>query len=250
MDEEQPAAPEGPAATTSQGLIDRFCADLVDQPEIAHDLLARYDQPHRHYHDRRHLSATLDRIDRLVGVRNDPFPVRIAAWFHDAVYAIPPGQVTNEEASARLALRELSRCGLEEEDLNEIARLIRLTETHQTTSTDVDGALLCDADLAILAAPEDTYRAYVADVRAEHPKLSDAEFAHGRLQVLRTFGGRTIFHTAAGREWEPAAQANLVAEAYELIDRLPETVADPDQWPLSRSRPAGRSAVHPHLGDG
>ena len=47
----------------------------------------------------------LTKIDELASGREDLFLVRLAAWFHDAVYAIPAGQVTNEEASARLAIR-------------------------------------------------------------------------------------------------------------------------------------------------
>ena len=88
----------------------------------------------------------------------DLFLVRLAAWFHDAVYAIPAGQLTNEEASARLALRELSRAGLEQEDLNQVARLVRLTATHAARQPAIpEGELLCDADLAILAAPPEEY---------------------------------------------------------------------------------------------
>ena len=60
--------------------------------------------------------------------------------FHDAVYAIPAGQISNEEASAWLALRELSRVGLEQEDLNQIARLVRLTETHVPGPRDPEGS--------------------------------------------------------------------------------------------------------------
>ena len=116
----------------------------------ASDLITRYSEPHRHYHTDEHLLHVLTMIDQLAD-DHDLFLVRLAAWFHDAVYAIPPGQVSNEEASARLALRELSRVGLEQEDLNQVARLVRLTETHLPGPRDPEGELLCDADLAILA---------------------------------------------------------------------------------------------------
>ena len=92
------------------------------------DLIQRYSEPHRRYHTTEHLRQVLIMIDELADDQ-DLFLVRLAAWFHDAVYAIPPGQVTNEEASARLAIRELSRAGLEQEDLTQVARLVRLTET-------------------------------------------------------------------------------------------------------------------------
>lgn len=232
---------------TSSDIVDRFLTDLPDQPDLARRLLARYDEPHRHYHDRRHLAAILDWIERLATAENDMFTVRLAAWFHDAVYAIPPRQVSNEEASARLAVAELGRCGLEQEDLNEIARLIRLTAGHRASGSDPDGALLCDADLAILSGDEDTYRRYVEQVRAEHPQTDDHHFARGRLAVLRDLGGQTLFHTAAGRELTPSAQANLVAEAYELLDWLGGEEAESAEWPLTEPRPHRGTVIHPQL---
>ena len=85
-------------------------------------LLAAYGGAGRGYHDLQHLAEVLDHLAEL---GHDEPEVVLAAWFHDAVYAIPPGQVTNEEASARLAIRELSRAGLEQEDLTQVARLVR-----------------------------------------------------------------------------------------------------------------------------
>lgn len=241
-----------PDALSTSDLIDRFGLDLPDQTQIAHDLLQRYDEPHRRYHDRRHLAAVLSRIDQLATEHNDLFLVRMAAWFHDAVYAIPSRQVSNEEASARLALSELSRCGLEQEDLGEIARLIRLTATHQANSMDQDGALLCDADLAILSADLADYRDYVAGVRAEYRHADDDHFARGRLRVLRTLGGQTLFHTRGGRKLESAAQTNLLIEAYELIDQIGAAGPDPsgdsltqEDWPLTHARPTARAGIHP-----
>jgi predicted metal-dependent HD superfamily phosphohydrolase len=237
----------GSTKPASHQLIARFSVDLPDQPEIAEKLLRRYDEPHRHYHDRRHLATILDWIDRLAEGRNDVFRVRLAAWFHDAIYAVVPAQLTNEEASARLALADLSRCGLEQEDLNEIARLIRLTATHRANSADSDGALLCDADLAILAAPQDGYRRYVADVRAEHSTASDEDFARGRFDVVANLGCRTIFHTPAGRELEQDAHTNLVTEAYELLDWLGADGLTADDWPLNQRRPVAEVVLHPQL---
>ena len=140
----------------------RWDATLPDQPALGADLIRRYSEPHRRYHTTEHLRHVLTMIDELADDSHDLFLVRLAAWFHDAVYAIPPGQVSNEEASARLALRELGRAGLEQEDLTQVARLVRLTETHLPGPRDPDGELLCDADLAILAAEPDGYARYVA----------------------------------------------------------------------------------------
>ena len=158
-------------------------------------------------------------IDQLAD-DHDVFLVQLAAWFHDAVYAIPPGQVSNEEASARLALRELSRVGLEQEDLNQIARLVRLTEAHLAGPRDPEGELLCDADLAILASDPADYAAYVAAIREEYAQVPEEEFLSGRLAVLTEFSEREIFRTTKGRQLAGAAQTNLAAEIRALRENL------------------------------
>jgi predicted metal-dependent HD superfamily phosphohydrolase len=221
-------------------LLERWNATLPDQPEIGKDLLRRYAEPHRHYHTVNHLHHVLVMIDELAEDQ-DLFLVRLAAWFHDAVYAIPTGQLSNEEASARLAIRTLGRVGLEQEDLNQVARLVRLTETHVPGARDPEGELLCDADLAILAAPPEEYARYVEQVRAEYAAVPERAFLAGRLAVLTELadreitplaaeaGGRSapasIFRTAKGRRrLTSAARANVAAEMESLARRLGTTV--------------------------
>lgn len=215
-------------------LLARFDQLLPGQADVAEELLDRYGEPHRHYHDRRHLVHVLDRVEEFAAGRHDHFTVSLAAWFHDAVYAIPPREISNEEASARLAIRTLVRCGLEQEEIGEVARLVRLTQTHRPVGSDPDGELLCDADLAILAAEPEQYARYVADIRREYAGLDDEQFDRGRLEVLTRFGGRPVFRTTAARRLEKAAQHNLRQEAITLVDRLGiADELDGDAWPLS-----------------
>ena len=205
--------------TDHQDLQDRWNATLPNQEAMGADLIRRYSEPHRRYHTTEHLRQVLIMIDELADDQ-DLFLVRLGAWFHDAVYAIPPGQVTNEEASARLAIRELSRAGLEQEDLTQVARLVRLTETHLPGSRDPEGELLCDADLAILAAEPAAYASYVEAVRAEYAAVSEPDFLAGRLAVLTDLADREIFRTGKGHRLTDAARANLEAEMRSLTDRL------------------------------
>jgi predicted metal-dependent HD superfamily phosphohydrolase len=200
-------------------LLARWDATLPGQRELGENLIMRYNEPHRHYHTTRHLLNVLTMIDQLAD-DHDLFLVQLAAWYHDAVYAIPEGQVSNEEASARLALRQLSRVGLEQEDLNQIARLVRLTETHLPGPRDPEGELLCDADLAILASNPGDYADYVAAVRAEYADVPEDEFLAGRLSILIPFVDREIFRTAKGRQLTDAARANLATEINAIADRL------------------------------
>src|SRR5215212_2831538 len=197
-------------------LLARWNGTLPGQEELGQNLIMRYHEPHRHYHTTEHLLNILTMIDQLAD-DHDLFLVRLAAWYHDAVYAIPEGQVSNEEASARLALRQLSRVGLEQEDLNQIARLVRLTETHLPGPRDPEGELLCDADLAILASDPADYAAYLAAVRQEYAQVPEEEFLAGRLAVLTELADREIFRTSKGRQLAGATQANLAAEISALL---------------------------------
>ena len=83
---------------------------------------------------------------------------------------------------------------------------------------DVDGAVLCDADLAVLARDEDGYRRYVDDVRREYAHVPDELFRAGRATVLSALlAAPTLFRTDEGRRrWERAARANVEAELARL----------------------------------
>ncbi|MDX6308541.1 MAG: hypothetical protein QOI06_1587 [Nocardioidaceae bacterium] len=178
-------------------------------------LVARYDHPTRAYHDVRHLSEVLAGIDLLRPESADPEVVDLAGWFHDAVYDLRRSD--NEAASADLA-RSLLTPYLEPSVVDEVARLVVLTRDHEVTSGDPNAAVLCDADLAILAGSRDRYDDYAARNRLEYAHLPDETFSAGRSAVLRRLLDRpNLFHTAYGVEhWERAARANLQRELTHL----------------------------------
>ena len=84
----------------------------MNQAETGARVIARYAEPHRRYHGTEHLASVLAHIDEFATDAHDLFLVRLAAFYHDAIYDIPFRELTNEEASARLSVRELSRTGL------------------------------------------------------------------------------------------------------------------------------------------
>ncbi|WP_088316503.1 metal-dependent phosphohydrolase [Kineosporia sp. R_H_3] len=176
------------------------------------DLLARWAQPHRRHHDTEHLTEVLAAIDLLVADAADPAAVRLAAWFHDAVYDGRPGD--DEEASAVLAEEVLTRLGVPDDRVARAARLVRMTAAHVPSDGDPDEAVLSDADLAILAAPAPRYARYAAAVRAEYAHVPDDAFRAGRSAVLAGLvAADRLYRTAPGRQrWEAAARANVAAE--------------------------------------
>jgi predicted metal-dependent HD superfamily phosphohydrolase len=180
-------------------------------------LLSRYADPSRHYHDLTHLDEVLRNVDELADAARAPDVVRLAAWFHDAVY--DPQASDNEEQSAKLAETMLIDMRVEDAIVDDVARLVRLTADHDP-GDDPDAAVLCDADLAILAADETRYAQYTAGVRAEYAHVPDADFARGRSAVLRQLMAQpSLYRTpTAHAAWETTARANITAELARLAE--------------------------------
>ncbi|MBC6462400.1 HD domain-containing protein [Actinomadura sp. HBU206391] len=194
-------------------LLDRWVGLAgPDAGRVGVDLTARYAEPHRRYHTREHLTDVLDVVDELADHADDPDAVRLAAWFHDAVY--DPQRGDNEERSAWLAERMLTDTDLGPETIAEVARLVRLTATHAPAESDRNGQVLCDADLAILAADPERYAAYAAAVREEYDFVPDEPFNRGRADVLRQLLELPrLFSTPTARDrFEATARHNVETE--------------------------------------
>lgn len=190
------------------------------------DLLARYGEPHRRYHDRRHLAEVLAALRLLTGGSAVPVEVVCAAWLHDAVH---DGRDDDEERSAALATRVLTDLGVAPGAVAEVARLVRLTATHDPAQDDRPGALLSDADLAVLGADPARYARYAADVRLEYAHVPDEAFRRGRTDVLRDLLERPrLYATQQGHQrWDAPARRNLRNE----ISDLAGASADADRRP-------------------
>lgn len=205
-------------------LADHWPPLLAAHPGLRDDLRDRYADTRRGYHDTRHLAEVLDRLGELLerpeAASVDRDAVLLAAWFHDAVYDGLPDDV---ERSVVLARTELAALDVPQALVSEVARLVRLTLDHRPAEDDLAGQVLCDADLAILAAGPQRYADYVAGVRKEYAHLDDATFRSGRAEILRALLAKpTLFHTRHAREaWEETARANLGRELRSLAEPRP-----------------------------
>lgn len=199
-------------------LLARWDAMGLNAPELGRELLACWSQEQRIYHDRAHLLAVLTALDTLTGsgtAEPEHLPVYLAAWFHDAVYL---GTATDEDESAALAAARLPGQGIASAVVDEVVRLVLLTKTHKPAPGDGAGALLCDADLEVLARPAGAYQRYAQAVRREYAHVPAADFARGRSAILRSLlEGGSLYSSDQGRMlWEEAARANLTVELEEL----------------------------------
>jgi predicted metal-dependent HD superfamily phosphohydrolase len=199
--------------------VDDLLADwriLVDDKPAARsagaDLISRWSEPHRTYHNVDHLRAVLEAIDVLADHAADLTAVRLAAWFHDAVYDGRPGD--DEQASATLAADTLRSLGIEKHRVAEVSRLVQLTVSHDPSSGDANGAVLCDADLAVLGGDPNQYATYASNIRAEYAHVPDRAFRSGRAEVLRRLLALDpLYRTSTARaRWQDAARHNLTTE--------------------------------------
>lgn len=190
-----------------------------DGDEAFDDLLDRYREPHRRYHDLEHVASVQRWVDALADaerVELDLSAVRLAAWYHDVVH--DPGAHDNQARSAMLAAVTLAGLGIPSAVTERCASLIEMTATHQLHGPDAGAAVLLDADLAVLGGSPARYLRYRESLRAENGHLAEATFAQERREALLSMLDRpSIFNTVTFRaEREPRARANLTRELEDL----------------------------------
>jgi predicted metal-dependent HD superfamily phosphohydrolase len=187
---------------------------LTGSAEPGAALVARYSEPHRRYHTVEHLVEVLAWVDELAHVADDPVAVELAAWYHDAIYDAGAAGGESERRSAELAVVELTGLGVEARLVDEVRRLVLLTAGHEVGAGDANGAVLADADLAILGADADRYARYAADVRTEYAHVPDDAWAAGRAALLDRFAGRPRLYVTdrAHQRLDAAARRNLAWE--------------------------------------
>ncbi len=164
----------------------------------------RYTEPSRAYHNWNHVEHCLRMFKTLRHLAKDPETIEWAILFHDAWYVA--GSEDNEEMSAGLA-----RACLDEPMNEEAARLIMLTAHHQPQDDDIDGQIVCDCDLAVLAYPPDMFDQYEVLIREEYDFVPEEDFRRGRAAFIEGLLAReSIFRTEQfRREFEAKARENL-----------------------------------------
>ncbi|SNR46299.1 MULTISPECIES: hypothetical protein [Hymenobacter] len=177
-------------------------------------LAAAYDGSDRHYHSLKHVRALLDSADRHKALLKDAEVVRLAIWFHDAVYSTLRDD--NEARSAAWALEFLAHTTLSEERRQRVAFFIERTKDHTQPqpATDSDLLFFLDADLQILGAPEADYWQYARQVRQEYRLVPDFMYRRGRRKVLeKLLAAATLYHTPIFHDkLDTQARRNLQAE--------------------------------------
>ncbi len=172
------------------------------------DLVGRYSERHRHYHNLHHVSGCLDAFDGIAKLLVDPFAVEAAIWFHDVIY--DPRSRKNEARSADYARAYLSATSIESGILSGILYLIHLTR-HPSNPSTRDEKYLIDIDLSTLGAEPSQYDRYELWIRKEYAYVPGMLYKKGRRKLLNAFlDCEHIYRTDYFRErLESKARANI-----------------------------------------
>jgi predicted metal-dependent HD superfamily phosphohydrolase len=190
----------------------RHTAASGTEPMTREQLIAAYAAPGRHYHNLSHIEdclGALARLDDLSPRERDILSEAI--WWHDVVYDATRSD--NEELSAQLAEQHVRK-----DIAAEVARLIRLTKTHNVQPGDRLGAILISIDLSILAADPVRYDAYAAAIRQEFIHVPERDYRAGRAKVLGQFAARPVIFPDAdfAARYDRPARDNLARELASL----------------------------------
>lgn len=184
--------------------------------QILQRLRADYSAPTRHYHTLEHLAEmTLllsSQRELLPGLEN----VLFACLWHDAIYDAQ--KTDNEERSAEIWRSDAEKMQLAPAQIARVAELILATRRHQPGDDSVEMALFLDADLVILGATPERYRAYAQGVRKEYAHVPEADYRTGRSAVLKKFLNRPHLYFTAEmqKRCEDRARANIAMEIHDL----------------------------------
>lgn len=193
-----------------------FRSDSPAAERMHDDLVRRYSEPHRRYHDTRHLEQTVRLASEYAtehGVTDDELrALLLAAAWHDAVYDTTAAAERNERASANAAARALWTAdygGLFPEPLrSRMHDLVMTTVDHAADDGDLTAMILCDADLYRFAVPWDEFDRHSSDLRAEQRHVPDDEWPDRNAAILRHFSERRPFFYLTV-ELNAAAHANI-----------------------------------------
>jgi predicted metal-dependent HD superfamily phosphohydrolase len=164
------------------------------EPQLLHELLTRYAEPHRAYHTQQHLEECYKQFQQAHDLAGNPGAVQLALWFHDAIYDTRSSD--NEDQSAAWAVRVLAGVGAPT-TLQELVSDMIVATKHNAVPDSHDAALTVDIDLSILGASATRFDEYETQIRHEYAWVPEEAFQEARATILRAFLARPRIYSTA-----------------------------------------------------
>jgi predicted metal-dependent HD superfamily phosphohydrolase len=184
-----------------------FPTASFDTNWVSQDILQKYAQPLRRYHNQQHLIHCLEQLDQVKHLIPHADAVEMALWFHDAIYV--PGKTDNEQKSSELFL-EYALDNFPVEFIRQVERLILVT-THKHTSIDFDERFIADIDLSSFGLDWGDFLVDSQNLREERLDIPDSAYFQAHTQFLKHLMSRSsIFQTQPFFDlYEQTAKQNI-----------------------------------------
>ena len=171
------------------------------------ELRNRYQEPHRRYHDLRHVRFCLEQFDLVRSLTDDPDAVEMSIWYHDVIYE--PGAADNEKRSA--GFFAWYTVDLFPGEFIVTVRHLILATAHPETLCEGDAGFVTDIDLSSFALPWSDFDRDNKDLREEQSDVSDEFYYPAKVRFLTLLSNRSrIFRTDFFHErFEAQARQNI-----------------------------------------
>ena len=200
------------------GSLKNYTVDGEQRQIMWSEVEKNYSRPDRHYHNLTHLNSMLTELNLYKDKFNNWDTIIFAIVYHDLVYNTLKSN--NEERSAEMAIKRLTKIAFPEKEITFCAQLIHATKKHEPGDQETN--LFTDADLSILGADPETYKAYSKQIRLEYSIYPDLIYNPGRKKVLTHFlKMHKIYKTNDFSDrYEQNAKTNIQTELNSLTNGL------------------------------
>lgn len=148
-----------------------FISKKLTDLGIPQNILERYNEPHRFYHNREHIEVMLSEAKEQNILTDELF---LAIVFHDIIY--DPKANDNEELSVKLLCDYVNN--------KQISQAILDTKTHKPTNK--LSKQLCDLDLGVLKGSFETFIDFENKIFKEYQWVDFNLYKEKRLEVLQS----------------------------------------------------------------
>jgi predicted metal-dependent HD superfamily phosphohydrolase len=185
--------------------------------EVFDELVALYSAPERFYHNLSHIADCLQVFELAKSYSIHPDEVRVAIWFHDAIYDTKGSG--NEQKSAEWASSVIKQAGVSKDVARRVSQMILVT-CHSKEVAGVDERVMADVDLSILGKEGGIFWEYEDNIRREYAWVPERVFKQKRTEILRGFLNREyIYHLDVYRnKFEDTARENIKKALSRLLE--------------------------------
>lgn len=157
--------------------------------DVFNDIIERYNEKHRYYHDVDHIISMFQQFDIIVHQLYSPKNVAAAIFCHDVIYNT--FSTKNEENSADYVDNLDNKI-----NKNEVKEFILATKSHLPRTNNNDELYFLDIDLSVLGMDYSICYQYDANIRKEFSWVDNETFINKRGDILREILGEgPIFRT-------------------------------------------------------